>query len=220
VHRAAQEYWRLSPHKTGDRTEYRVEIGHAEEPILTNQTGPIQSGCRGRSCEPEGPGRPVDAHLSSAVRRRSGRSPSSWRTAATYAGVGASSRRVAEHRGGPRSRCRVRRLQPVSPSSSRSLPCATWRGGACSSRLSWLRKDDTVAILANRLGYESEAAFSRSFKRFIGMSPGAARRNRDARGRRPAIETFTHWSPTQKRFGSSASEPDASLERLILCSPI
>jgi AraC-like DNA-binding protein len=77
--------------------------------------------------------------------------------------------------------------------------------------LSWLRKDDTIAILANRLGYESEAAFSRSFNRFIGMSPGAARLNRD--------------SPPSKRLAighrlRSASEPDASLERLILCSPI
>ena len=31
--------------------------------------------------------------------------------------------------------------------------------------------------LASRLGYESEAAFSRAFKRFIGISPGAVRRN-------------------------------------------
>ncbi len=33
--------------------------------------------------------------------------------------------------------------------------------------------------LASQLGYQSEAAFSRSFKRFIGVSPGAARRQRD-----------------------------------------
>ena len=30
--------------------------------------------------------------------------------------------------------------------------------------------------VAFRLGYQSEAAFSRTFKRFTGMSPGAARR--------------------------------------------
>jgi AraC-like DNA-binding protein len=42
--------------------------------------------------------------------------------------------------------------------------------------LSWLRENDTPIIeLANRLGYESEAAFSRAFKRFIGVPPGAAR---------------------------------------------
>ena len=43
--------------------------------------------------------------------------------------------------------------------------------------LDWLQHDDTaVAELAARLGYESEAAFSRAFKRTVGMSPGAARR--------------------------------------------
>lgn len=43
--------------------------------------------------------------------------------------------------------------------------------------LMWLREEDaSVAEVANRLGYESEAAFSRAFKRVIGVSPGAARR--------------------------------------------
>jgi AraC-like DNA-binding protein len=42
----------------------------------------------------------------------------------------------------------------------------------------WLQHDDTaVAELAARLGYESEAAFSRAFKRTVGISPGAARRS-------------------------------------------
>jgi len=41
----------------------------------------------------------------------------------------------------------------------------------------WLREDDaSVGQLAVRLGYESEAAFSRAFKRFVGVPPGAARR--------------------------------------------
>ncbi|WP_198943023.1 AraC family transcriptional regulator [Actinophytocola xanthii] len=41
----------------------------------------------------------------------------------------------------------------------------------------WLREDGaTVAALAARLGYQSEAAFSRAFKRVVGISPGAARR--------------------------------------------
>ena len=48
--------------------------------------------------------------------------------------------------------------------------------------LDWLRTDDVpVAALAARLGYESEAAFSRAFKRTVGMSPGAARRSRPTR---------------------------------------
>jgi AraC-like DNA-binding protein len=39
------------------------------------------------------------------------------------------------------------------------------------------QEDVAVAELATRLGYESEAAFSRAFKRTVGMSPGAARRS-------------------------------------------
>ena len=35
----------------------------------------------------------------------------------------------------------------------------------------------TVGQLADRLGYRSEAAFSRAFKRVIGVSPGAIRRS-------------------------------------------
>ena len=34
----------------------------------------------------------------------------------------------------------------------------------------------TVGELADRLGYRSEAAFSRAFKRVIGVPPGAIRR--------------------------------------------
>lgn len=41
----------------------------------------------------------------------------------------------------------------------------------------WLQEDDaSLGELASRLGYESEAAFSRAYKRFMGSSPGAARR--------------------------------------------
>ena len=41
----------------------------------------------------------------------------------------------------------------------------------------WLKTGDiTVGAAANRLGYESEAAFSRAFKRFLGKSPGAVKR--------------------------------------------
>ena len=46
------------------------------------------------------------------------------------------------------------------------------------SALTWLTEEDDVSVseLSHRLGYESEAAFSRAFKRYIGYSPGAARR--------------------------------------------
>jgi AraC-like DNA-binding protein len=44
--------------------------------------------------------------------------------------------------------------------------------------LDWLHHDDIpVAELASRLGYKSEAAFSRAFKRTIGVAPGAVRRS-------------------------------------------
>jgi AraC-like DNA-binding protein len=42
----------------------------------------------------------------------------------------------------------------------------------------WLQHDAVpVAALAARLGYESEAAFSRAFKRTLGISPGAVHRS-------------------------------------------
>jgi len=43
-----------------------------------------------------------------------------------------------------------------------------------------LRDGPSIGELASRLGYQSEAAFSRAFKRFGGVSPGAARRKDDA----------------------------------------
>ncbi|MCP3140845.1 AraC family transcriptional regulator [Pyxidicoccus xibeiensis] len=45
----------------------------------------------------------------------------------------------------------------------------------------WLKEDKpALGELASRLGYQSEAAFSRAFKRFMGISPGAVKRNPDA----------------------------------------
>jgi AraC-like DNA-binding protein len=40
-----------------------------------------------------------------------------------------------------------------------------------------LRDGASVGEVAAELGYRSEAAFSRAFKRVMGMSPGAARRD-------------------------------------------
>ena len=41
----------------------------------------------------------------------------------------------------------------------------------------WLQDDDAALVeVASRLGYESDAAFSRAFKRVVGVSPGAVRR--------------------------------------------
>jgi len=56
--------------------------------------------------------------------------------------------------------------------------------------LAWLREEDTaVSEMASRLGYESEAAFSRAFKRFLGFSPGAVRRTKSERR-----SQAPHWS--------------------------
>lgn len=47
--------------------------------------------------------------------------------------------------------------------------------------VSALKEGATVGELANRVGYRSEAAFSRAFKRIVGSPPGAVRRSGEAR---------------------------------------
>lgn len=48
--------------------------------------------------------------------------------------------------------------------------------------VTWLKEEDAgIADLAGRLGYQSEAAFSRAFKRFMGISPGSVRRDASPR---------------------------------------
>lgn len=49
-----------------------------------------------------------------------------------------------------------------------------WRMHVALTRLR--ESDDSIATVADSLGYESDAAFSRAFKRCLGMWPGAARR--------------------------------------------
>ena len=54
--------------------------------------------------------------------------------------------------------------------------------------LTWLRENAApVSELSRRLGYESEAAFSRAFKRYVGVTPGVARRNRNTATREPGL---------------------------------
>ena len=60
----------------------------------------------------------------------------------------------------------------------------------------WLNEDRvTLAELASRLGYQSEAAFSRAFKRFNGISPGAVRRNGEAASDARTLVSATTNSP-------------------------
>jgi len=61
---------------------------------------------------------------------------------------------------------------------------ARWRMNTALTRLA--EQDLTVAEVANSLGYESEAAFNRAFKRHMGMSPGAAKRDHKASMSNPA----------------------------------
>ena len=62
--------------------------------------------------------------------------------------------------------------------------------------LTWLNEDRvTLAELANRLGYQSEAAFSRAFKRFNGISPGAVRRNGEVTSDARTLFSATANSP-------------------------
>lgn len=55
-----------------------------------------------------------------------------------------------------------------------------WRMQAASRML--LESQAGVAAIALEVGYESEAAFSRAFKRLVGQPPGAWRRAREANG--------------------------------------
>jgi AraC-like DNA-binding protein len=55
---------------------------------------------------------------------------------------------------------------------------AQWRMQAASRLL--LETRATVASIAFDVGYESEAAFSRAFKRLVGKPPAAWRREREA----------------------------------------
>jgi AraC-like DNA-binding protein len=53
-----------------------------------------------------------------------------------------------------------------------------WRMQVATSSLQ--EEGATVAELASRLGYRSEAAFARAFKRIVGVAPGAVKRSRRA----------------------------------------
>jgi AraC-like DNA-binding protein len=69
----------------------------------------------------------------------------------------------------------------------------------------WLKEEDAgLGYLASRLGYQSEAAFSRAFKRFIGVSPGAVRRDALQAAATPEStgQTFRKRTILKERDGS------------------
>jgi AraC-like DNA-binding protein len=80
-----------------------------------------------------------------------------------------------------------------------------WR---MNTALTWLREEAApVGDLARRLGYDSEAAFGRAFKRTLGVSPGAARRIPAAR--QPSVHhggSMTGAVPSETC--ESSDEPD------------
>ena len=63
--------------------------------------------------------------------------------------------------------------------------------------LTWLQEDDApLGELARRLGYESEAAFSRAFKRFLGFPPGAVRRAQKSKLTRKLLKKMPPLAPS------------------------
>jgi AraC-like DNA-binding protein len=76
--------------------------------------------------------------------------------------------------------------------------------------------DARVGDLASRLGYQSEAAFSRAFKRFVGLSPGAVRRSADSasNAQRSARERlFTRLPSASSPLSSQNMTPPRSRRR-------
>jgi AraC-like DNA-binding protein len=80
---------------------------------------------------------------------------------------------LASLAGMSRSGFSARFTQLVGESAKRYL--TRWRMQLARARLQ--QTPDTLAVLADRLGYQSEAAFCRAFKREFGVSPGSVRQN-------------------------------------------
>ena len=78
---------------------------------------------------------------------------------------------LAKEVGMSRSGFSARFTSLVGESSMRYL--TQWRMQLARAQL--LETSDSLSVLADRLGYQSEAAFSRAFKRVFGVSPGSLR---------------------------------------------
>lgn len=70
--------------------------------------------------------------------------------------------------------------------------------------LSLQEGNEALGELAARLGYQSEAAFSRAFKRFLGVSPGSVRRRRA-----PAPQAACSQEHPTRRFDPLRVDPPA-----------
>ena len=69
---------------------------------------------------------------------------------------------------------------------------------------------ESVAVIANLVGYESEAAFSRSFKKVVGTSPSHWRREPSSPpGSITSLNTMSMGSP--RSIVSSAARPDSAI---------
>jgi AraC-like DNA-binding protein len=66
---------------------------------------------------------------------------------------------------------------------------ARWRMNLAVTRLK--EEDTRLGDLASRLGYQSEAAFSRAFKRYMGFSPGAVRNGTEPGGTANDLENVS-----------------------------
>jgi AraC-like DNA-binding protein len=104
-----------------------------------------------------------------------------------------------------RSAFAARFTQLVGEPAMRYL--ARWKMHAA---LTWLKETDaSLGELASRLGYESEAAFSRAFKRLLGIPPGAARRNATPMSpSNPRAESSLMHSRAQSSLPTSLATPD------------
>ena len=76
----------------------------------------------------------------------------------------------------------------------------------------WLRDTDVKVVeVALEVGYESEAAFSRAFKRAVGESPGAWRRVRRGRPEvRVAAKSQAHDGMPRLRLGPTSPSPPSA----------
>ena len=90
-----------------------------------------------------------------------------------------------------RSGCRARCSPSASRTSSASRRCSTSRSGACSSPPTLLSStSQSLAEIAERVGYGSEAALSRAFKRWVGVAPADWRRGKRSAAP-PPLEVVT-----------------------------